>query len=122
MKAAACILVLLLSACALQDPRGDAPFFTHGVASGDMRGGSVVLWTRTREAARLVPELSATPAFEAPAALTAIDARADADFTARAIATALQPGTRYYYRFTSGAFASPVGTFRMPYAANDHAA
>src|SRR5690349_18951942 len=56
--------LLLLVACASAPPvSGD--LFTHGVASGDMRADSTVLWTRTREAVRLTPELSRTPGFEA---------------------------------------------------------
>jgi phosphodiesterase/alkaline phosphatase D-like protein len=121
MKPLATILFLLLAACAAQPARDSAAVFTHGVASGDMRGDSAVLWTRTREAATLVPEISATPGFEAPVRLAPVEARADDDFTVHALASGLRAGSRYYYRFAAGGATSPVGTFRTPYAPDDHA-
>jgi alkaline phosphatase D len=121
MKPLAPIVFLLLAGCAAQAPRENAEPFTHGVASGDMRGDSAVLWTRTREAATLVPELSTTPGFEMPARLAPIQSRAETDFTARTVATDLRPGSRYYYRFRVGDAVSRVGTFRTPYAPEDHA-
>lgn len=115
------VLAVLLSACAAHETRTDA-VFTHGVASGDMRDGGAVLWTRTREAARLVPEISATPGFESAVALPPVETSAEGDFTAHALATRLAPGSRYYYRFRSAGAVSPAGTFRTPYAPGDHAA
>lgn len=99
-----------------------APVFTHGVASGDMRADSAVLWTRTNGDARLVPEISRTPGFESAAALAPVEARSESDFTVKTIAAGLQPGMRYYYRFRAGDAVSPAGTFRTPYGAGDHAA
>lgn len=109
-----------LSACAIA-PAPSASPFTHGVASGDMRDGSAVIWTRAAGPARLTPQLSLTPGFESPTDLPPVDAGEESDFTVKAIATSLGAGTRYYYRFKSGDAVSPVGTFRTPYAADDHA-
>ena len=112
-------VVGVLCGCAAQPPHDAPAVFTHGVAAGDMRGDSAVLWTRTRDARRVVPQLAGTPAFESPLALAAIDTRADDDFTARTLAGGLEPGTRYYYRFVTGGVSSEVGTFRTPYATDD---
>jgi len=120
-RALALLSLFLLAACASLPP-ASRDLFTHGVASGDMRPDSTVLWTRTREPARLTPELSRTPGFETVVALPAVQTRAADDFSVRPVARGLQPGARYYYRFRAGDATSPVGTFRTPYAKNDHAA
>jgi phosphodiesterase/alkaline phosphatase D-like protein len=116
----ALLLSLVLAACAAVAPRPDASLFAHGVASGDMHGDSAVLWTRTRESARIVPQLSRSAGFEDARELAAIETGADADFTAKAVASGLDAGTRYYYRFVAAdGRASAVGTFRTPYAPGD---
>lgn len=51
--------------------------FTHGVASGEVKPNSAVLWTRVDRKARLVVELSPDPAFPSSETLTRI-ARATA--------------------------------------------
>jgi phosphodiesterase/alkaline phosphatase D-like protein len=79
-----------------------------------MAGESAILWTRTASVATLVPEISRTPGFEQPRALPPARTDAGSDYTVRVDATGLAPGTRYFYRFTSGGAASAVGTFRTP--------
>lgn len=113
-------LPLLCAACALA-PTAPPAMFTHGVASGDMRGESAVVWTRTAGPASITPQLSLTPDFADVVSLPTIDTREEHDFTAKAVAAGLAPGTRYYYRFTTGGSTSAVGTFRTAYAADDHA-
>src|SRR5512138_1692081 len=118
-RLAATLVFTLLSACStVGDVRTaqTARVFTPGVASGDMRADSAVLWTRTSGAARLVPELSRTPGFEAATALAPVEAKGESDFTVKTIAGGLQPGMRYYYRFRAGEAVSPAGSFRTPYA------
>lgn len=101
------------AATSLMGARG----FTHNVASGEPGPDSVLLWTRYVPAsgaeAALAVELSETPLFERVVAGGKAIARADADFTARTVATGLEPARRYYYRFVApdGAL-SPVGRTR----------
>lgn len=124
-QAAAIFLSLIVAACASGGTHpGNAPAgadFSHGVASGDMRADSAVLWTRTRSASSVVPQISRTPGFEQAISLPAVEAHADTDFTVKTVASGLQPGARYYYRFRSGDALSGVGTFRTPYDRHDHA-
>jgi phosphodiesterase/alkaline phosphatase D-like protein len=91
--------------------------FAYGVAAGDVTSDSVVLWTRTPGAASVRAELAASETFENLTALPAVPATAATDFTVKVVATGLQPGTQYYYRFQAGEAVSPVGTFKTPYAA-----
>jgi alkaline phosphatase D len=108
--------LLLLAGCA-----GVEPLFTHGVASGDLRGDSAVLWTRTREAASVVAQVARTPDFRDAVSLPPVNAAAASDFTAKALASSLEPGARYYYRFKAGDTVSDTGRFRTPYAPDDRA-
>src|SRR6266568_3525122 len=82
--------------------------FAYGVAAGDLTSDSVVLWTRTPSAASVTAELAASGTFENLMALPAVLATAATDFTVNVVATGLQPGTQYYYRFKVDGAASPV--------------
>jgi phosphodiesterase/alkaline phosphatase D-like protein len=95
--------------------------FAYGVASGDMTSESAVLWTHTPGPATVIPELSLTPSFDHAQALPAATTSEASDFTVKALATGLQPGTRYFYRFRSGSEVSPIGSFRTAYASDQHA-
>jgi len=95
--------------------------FAYGVASGDMTSESAVLWTRTPGPATVIPELSLTPSFDRAQALPAATTSEASDFTVKVLATGLQPGTRYFYRFRSGSDVSPIGSFRTAYASDQHA-
>jgi len=81
--------------------------FPQGLASGDPRPTSVVLWVRAEAVADtdpidLVLEVSADPGFSTVIVNQALTATADSDHTVRVLVTALEPGTDYYYRFTAG--------------------
>jgi alkaline phosphatase D len=98
--------------------------FAHGVASGDPRPHSVLLWTR------VTPSASATPGSgRGPAALVRWEvardprfrhvvahgtARTDArrDHTVKVDATGLEPATTYYYRFGYAGATSRTGRTR----------
>ncbi len=107
--------------CAAPAPRtkfdaapGDADLiFGHGVASGDPGPDSVVLWTRVSTAgADRLPvawEVSADAEFSTLAASGETIAAIEGDFTVKALATNLNPGARYFYRFRIGDAHSPVG-------------
>ena len=101
-------------------PALTAPF-AYSVASGDMTNDSAVLWTRTPGPATVMPELSLTPTFEAPQRLPAATTSAASDFTVKVLATGLKPGTRYFFRFTSGSDVSPTGSFKTAYTPDQDA-
>ncbi len=112
---------MLLGACAGPQQREAGVAFTHGVASGDMTAESAVLWTRTAVPAELVPELSLTPDFDRPRRLARAPTGTASDGTVKVVASGLDPGTRYYYRFRAGDVASPIGSFRTAYAPGENA-
>lgn len=120
LKSAASALLPTLAACnGASVPSVVAARFDHGVASGDPLPDAVILWTR------------ATPESADPAATVAVDwliardpemrdiaargrvfTSADADWTVKVDATGLTPGTRYWYRFSSGDAQSSIGRTR----------
>jgi len=92
-----------------QEPEAKGTYaFPQGVASGDPRAASVVLWTRATRTSgdaasvTLRVEVSGDSAFTALVADRLIAATADSDFTVRVLMTNLAPATSYYYRFTAG--------------------
>ncbi len=91
-------------------------FFAHGVASGDPGRDSVVLWTRVSPSGvdRMTVRYEVSPdeEFAFIAAEGDIEARLDNDFTVKTLATGLQAGARYYYRFRAGDAVSPTGRTR----------
>lgn len=98
--------------------------FTHGVASGDPKAASVVLWTRcVRSDAQDVSdiglrlEVSPTADFAALVANVNVTASVTYDNTVRAKVTNLSANTRYYYRFVAGSDVSPVGQTKTAPAA-----
>ena len=89
--------------------------FEHGVASGDPLADRVMLWTRvsTEEAEPTVTwELATDANFATVVATGGTTTNAARDHTVKVDATGLQPGTRYWYRFTAGSATSPVGRTR----------
>ena len=99
--------------------RAAAPFhFTHGVASGDPLTDSVILWTR------LIPgggehasvncrwQVASDNQFEQIVSSGVAYTSAEKDYTVKADAKGLSPGTQYYYRFVSAEVTSPVGMTR----------
>ena len=101
------------TAAALAAARG----FTHGVASGEPRQASVMLWTRfvpsNSQAASLDFQVSDSADFGRILASGSADATADSDFTARAVASGLDPGRWYFYRFRGpDGSLSPIGRTR----------
>jgi alkaline phosphatase D len=87
--------------------------FAHGVASGEPRQRSVMLWTRHVPGGRLAWQVSRTPDFARIAAEGEVVAEAEHDFCVKPVATGLRPGSWYHYRFRDarGGF-SPVGRTR----------
>lgn len=87
--------------------------FPQGVASGDPRPESVVLWTRyapASEGDRSVRLRVATdPAFGSVVVDETLTARADADGCLRVKVVDLAPDATYHYRFSGDAGTSPTG-------------
>ncbi|MCW2828038.1 MAG: Alkaline phosphatase, partial [Marmoricola sp.] len=104
-------------------------YFAHGVASGDPRPTSVVLWTRVTPTAASKPgsgagpEITVTWQVSTNSSFTRIvsSGRASAgparDHTVKVDAGGLQPATTYYYRFAYGQVRSAVGRTRTAPAA-----
>jgi alkaline phosphatase D len=92
---------------------GNGPF-RHGVASGDPDATSVVLWTRvtTSGEVTLVGEVAEDLAFTRIVGQGEITTGPDRDHTAKWLATGLEPGRAYYYRFRLDSEVSPVGRAR----------
>lgn len=120
------------AACSRPAPRtphdavsGEADaIFAHGVASGDPAADSVVLWTRISSTGAddiaLRWQIARDAEFKDIAGEGEIIAAAAADFTAKAIASGLQPGGAYFYRFRTGDAVSPIGrTKTLPVGALD---
>jgi alkaline phosphatase D len=81
----------------------NAKGFTHGVASGEPSQNSVLLWTRYvgSKGASLVAEISADADFTAADPLGDVIVSAARDYTAKFVATNLEPGRWYFYRFVA---------------------
>ena len=110
-----------LATATTSEARASSRHFRHGVASGDPRPHSVILWTR------VTPTEAATPGSGKGPRVTVVwqvaeDARFKSivsrgtfrtgparDHTVKVDATKLRPATRYYYRFLLDGVSSPVG-------------
>ena len=101
--------------------------FPQGVASGDPRPSSVMLWTRVQRARgdggdpiMLTLEVATDTDFAERVVRQQVVATIDSDHTVRVLVEGLSPDTIYYYRFTAGADRSRVGrTWTAPEADAD---
>lgn len=98
--------------------------FVHGVASGDPRPDSVIVWTRVEGnngKRPVVVRLQVSTQADFPPQSLLVNqplmARPEWDYTIRNKVTGLTAGTRYYYRFLLGNRASTVGRTRTAAAA-----
>ena len=88
--------------------------FPEGVASGDPRPDSVILWTRrpleTGDRAMLTVEVARDPDFRHVVSVTRVPVLAESDWTCRVLAVGLEPATEYWYRFhDAGGAGSRIG-------------
>ncbi|KAI8821988.1 putative alkaline phosphatase [Fimicolochytrium jonesii] len=97
--------------------------FEHSVASGDPTANAVIIWTKiTTKDTNPVPvqyQVASTADFSQIVSTGVLLTDASVDHTVKLDITGLQPGTTYYYRFTtsSGSVTSPVGkTHTLPAA------
>ncbi len=100
-----------------EPPRAGADPFLHGVASGDPASDGFVLWTRVSlEELPASVELSwvvaADPALSDVVQSGSATTDPERDYTVNVEVTGLEPGTTYYYRFSSAGHDSPVGRAR----------
>jgi len=89
-------------------PDGSAELdFPQGVASGDPRQNSVMLWTRAvpvddRPSAPLLLQMSDSADFATVTLEQRLTAESASDYTVRAFIDGLEAGRHYYYRFIGG--------------------
>jgi alkaline phosphatase D len=106
-------------------PQTGLVLFPQGLASGDPRETSVVLWTRAVKAAGgtdnvdLTLEVASDPAFTTIVAMQSVTAMSSVDNTVRVIVTGLAADTIYYYRFKNGADVISGRTRTAPAANSD---
>ena len=90
--------------------------FSHGVASGDPFSRSVVLWTRiTPESGGDIDvtwEIFSDKSLETRTATGVSTTNESRDYCVKIIADNLLPGQEYFYRFSAGEAASPIGHTR----------
>ena len=86
--------------------------FPQGVASGEVRSNSAVLWTRANQETPIQVEVSTNPDFIGIIFKQTVIAQANNDLTAKVIATSLEPDKVYYYRWRHGSAVSEIGTFK----------
>lgn len=103
-------------------PEPDLFDFRHGVASGDPRPDSVVLWTRVegdngRRHVNVRLQVSTQEDFSTLVVNDHLRALPEWDYTLRTKVTGLNAATTYYYRFRVGSRFSPVGRTRTAPAA-----
>lgn len=99
--------------------------FPQGVASGDPREASVVIWTRaaptdsSATSVDVVAEVSPMQDFSMLVVNETLTITAESDWTLRLLVEGLSAGTHYYYRFRAGVDESIVGrTLTAPPAAS----
>ena len=85
--------------------------FAYGVAAGEITPSGAVFWTRAPAAGKLRLEVSKSRSFGGMPLVRDLVASPGHDLTAHARVSALEPGTRYFYRFRQGALTSEVGRF-----------
>ena len=99
---------------------GVPPFL--GVAAGDASTSSAVLWTRVDQQAAVPVHVQVATASDFSGTVMAFAGTSDPakDYTVKLIASGLQPGTSYYYRFVNDntSETSNTGTFKTVPLAN----
>jgi alkaline phosphatase D len=99
----------------------DRPAITHGVAAGDVGGGSAVVWSRADRPSRMIVEYATTGSFRDPRRVVGPAALPEDDFAAKVVLTGLPMGQQMTYRVSFQDLASPKswslpaeGRFRTP--------
>lgn len=96
--------------------------FSFGVAAGEVTSHSAVLWARANQPGPTTVEVATDPGFAHTVASATSAASAANDLTVQREVGSLQPGTRYWYRFSRfRGGSSDVGTFRTAPAPSSNA-
>jgi alkaline phosphatase D len=74
------------------------PVITHGVMSGDVAGGSAVIWSRTDRPARMIVEYSTSESFQDATRLLGPHCLDVTDYTGRILVDNLPAGADIFYR------------------------
>ena len=93
------VVVLLVTALLLPAVAEAQSGFALGVAAGDVRTDSAVLWTRADSPAQVRCEVSATDEFSQLVYSETVDASETGDLTVQVEVDGLAPTTEYWYRF-----------------------
>ena len=106
-------IVLLAAAAALllSSPALAARGFRHGVAAGEVRPKSAVLWAHANRSGTYTVQLARDRRFRRGARRRTVRARRADDNTVQVKVRRLTPGRRYWYRFFRRGARSAVGTF-----------
>lgn len=102
-------------------PAASADSFSLGVAAGDVTPNSAVLWARADQPGETRLEVATDEDFTHVVRSLKVQATLANDLTVQRRVVGLQSSTRYWYRFTSGAAASDLGTFVTAPKPNDDA-
>jgi alkaline phosphatase D len=86
--------------------------FRFGVAAGEVRADSAILWTRAPHPGPIQLQLSTSRNFGAAVRKVTVQALPANDLTVQARVTRLSPGLRYWYRFLQNGVKSPLGAFK----------
>ena len=103
-------------------PASSADTFSLGVAAGEVTPNSAVLWAHADQPGQTRIEVATDAGFTHVVSRPQVKAIPANDLTVQRQVDELQSSTRYWYRFTSGAAASDVGTFVTAPKSNDDAA
>ena len=76
----------------------DRPPVISGIQSGDVSGGSAVVWARADRPARMQVEYSTVESFKTILNTASSDALPNHDFTAKVLLAGLPPGQDIFYR------------------------
>jgi alkaline phosphatase D len=102
----------LALALALPASAAAAPVFPLGIAAGEVRASSAILWTSVAHPGTVWAEVSADRRFRGmPTARVRVPTARVGGLVGRRRVAALLPGRRYWYRFRQGRAVSPVGSF-----------
>lgn len=93
--------------------------FAYGVAAGEVRQTSAVLWGRPGQAGTVTLTVALDEALTRMVHTRELESLATDDFIVQAIVDGLKPGTAYYYRFSLGNDRSELGRFQTAPRTND---
>src|SRR5215204_6486093 len=106
-----CLLAIAAAMAALPSSAA-AKGFSSGVASAEVTRSSAVVWTRADKPGRVTLTVARDARLRRAVATRRVRARAGSDNTVEVKISRLQPGRRYFFRFTRKGGRSGRGSFR----------